>query len=83
MLLGLILLYVGAVLFVNGIWLMERISGREVAVINALVGSLSLLVALYMIFLAGEVRGGALTLLFAFTYLWVAANQWLGNDGRG
>ncbi|WP_430447166.1 MAG: AmiS/UreI family transporter [Pseudomonas piscis] len=83
MLLGLILLYVGAVLFVNGIWLMERISGREVAVINALVGSLSLLVALYMIFLVGEVRGGALTLLFAFTYLWVAANQWLGNDGRG
>lgn len=36
--LGLILLYVGAVLFVNGVWLMERISGREVAVINILVG---------------------------------------------
>lgn len=83
MLLGLILLYVGAVLFVNSIWLMERISGKEVAVINTFVGSLSLLVALYMIFFAGEVRGGAFTLLFAFTYLWVAANQFLGADGKG
>jgi len=85
--LGLILLYVGAVLFVNSIWLMGKISGREVAVINILVGALSLLVALYMIFAGaadpGSVKAGAFTLLFAFTYLWVAANQFLGADGKG
>ncbi|MEN5207307.1 AmiS/UreI family transporter [Stenotrophomonas terrae] len=83
MMLGLILLYVGAVLFVNGVWLMDRISGKEVAVINSLVGGLSLLVALYTIFVLADVKSGAFTLLFAFTYLWVAANQLMGNDGRG
>ncbi|MDD1015891.1 AmiS/UreI family transporter [Pseudomonas rubra] len=87
MMLGLILLYVGAVLFLNGIWLTNRIAGREVAVINVLVGVLSLLVALHLIFgadaNAATVKAGACTLMFAFTYLWVAANQFLGTDGRG
>ncbi len=87
MMLGLILLYVGAVLFVNSIWLLDRINGKEVAVINVFVGTLSLLVALYMIFAGGaepgSVKAGAFTLLFAFTYLWVAANQFLGADGKG
>ena len=34
MLLGFALLYVGAVLFLNGLWLMDRIGDREIAVIN-------------------------------------------------
>ncbi|AFK66929.1 MULTISPECIES: AmiS/UreI family transporter [Pseudomonas] len=86
MLYGLVLLYVGAVLFINSIWLMGRITDREVAVINLFVGLLSLLVAVYLIFVVGSAEGikaGALTLLFAFTYLWVAANQVLQVDGRG
>ena len=69
--LGLTLLYVGAVLFINGIWLIGKISGKEVAVLNFLVGSLSLTVALYLIFFGsaeiGSVKAGAFTLLFAFT----------------
>ncbi|MBN0445009.1 transporter, partial [Pseudomonas aeruginosa] len=31
----------------------------------------------------GSLKAGALTLLFAFTYLWVAANQFLEVDGKG
>nr|WP_272943126.1 AmiS/UreI family transporter [Pseudomonas putida] len=54
MLYGLVLLYVGAVLFINGIWLMGRITDREVAVINLFVGLLSLLVAVYLIFVVGR-----------------------------
>lgn len=30
MMLGLVLLYVGAVLFLNAVWLLGKISGREV-----------------------------------------------------
>ncbi len=49
MMLGLVLLYVGAVLFLNAVWLLGKISGREVAVINFLVGVLSACVAFYLI----------------------------------
>lgn len=87
MLLGLALLYVGAVLFLNGLWLMDRIGDREIAVINVFVGGITLLVALYLAFGpaadAATIKAAALTLLFTFTYLWVAINRYNGADGRG
>ncbi|AFT70837.1 Urease accessory protein UreI [Alloalcanivorax dieselolei B5] len=87
MILGLTLLYVGAVLFLNSLWLMNKISGREVAVINLFVGALSLCIALFLILAEPSgplsIKAGAFTLLFAFTYLWVAANQFLNVDGKG
>lgn len=87
MLLGLALLYVGAVLFLNGLWLMDRIGDREIAVINVFVGGITLLVALYLAFGpeadAATIQAAALTLLFTFTYLWVAINRYNGADGRG
>ena len=87
MLLGMALLFVGAVLFLNGLWLTGRIGDREIAVINIFVGGLTLLVALYSAFGpgadAGSIKGAALTLLFTFTYLWVAYNRFNDVDGRG
>lgn len=87
MILGLTLLYVGAVLFINGIWLLGKISDHEVSVINVLVGLLSFLIAFQLIFQEPDnvikVSAGAFTLLFSITYLWVGANQWLKADGRG
>jgi hypothetical protein len=87
MLLGFALLYVGAVLFLNGLWILGRIGDREIAVINVFVGTLTLLVALYLAFGpnadAVSIKAAALTLLFTFTYFWVAWNRWNGADGRG
>jgi putative amide transporter protein len=87
MLLGFALLYVGAVLSLNGLWLMGQIEDREISVINIFVGVLTLLVALFLAFGpgadAGSIKGAALTLLFTFTYLWVAINRYNGADGRG
>ncbi|GGI54718.1 AmiS/UreI family transporter [Oxalicibacterium solurbis] len=87
MLQGLSLLYVGAVLFLNGLWLLDRIGDREIWVINIFAGGITLLVALRMAFGADadaeSIRGAALTLLFTFTYLWVALNRFNGADGRG
>lgn len=87
MLLGLALFWVGAVLFLNGIWLTGRIGDREIAVIDVFVGTLTLLVALYSAFGPGadaaSIKAAALTLLFSFTYFWVAWNRWNGADGRG
>lgn len=120
MLLGVVLLYVGAVLLVNGIWLIGSaraapapeealagteagattaagrrrrdpvlISNVEVAVLNVFTGFVGVTAAVTLGVL-GQIRGDvSLTqsagyiLLFAFTYLWVAYNQWVpATDGH-
>jgi hypothetical protein len=87
MLLGLALFYVGAVLCLNGLWLLGQIGDNEIAVIDIFVGGVTLLIALYLAFAPGadlgSVKGAALTLLFTFTYFWVAINRYNGADGRG
>src|SRR3981081_2796014 len=87
MLLGLALFWVGAVLCLNGIWLLGKIGDREIAVIDVFVGFVTLLVSLYLAFGPGAnaatIKAAALTLLFTFTYFWVAWNRWNGADGRG
>ena len=125
MLLGIVLLYVGAVLVVNGIWLVgqaraaqfetapaERarvdasgaapvagaglsveahptfIQGREVAVINLFTGFAGLLAAVTLAIYGNakgdlaSVRASGFIMLFAFTYLWVAYNNYVDAGGR-
>ncbi|AET90828.1 AmiS/UreI family transporter [Caballeronia cordobensis] len=85
--LGLCLLYVGAVLFLNGLWLLGRIGDREIWVINVFAGGVTLLASLKLAFGSGadaaSIKAAALTLLFTFTYFWVAINRYNGADGRG
>jgi len=87
MLLGLSLFYVGAVLFLNGLWLLGRIEDREIWVINLFSGTVAFLVSMHMAFSGGadaaSIKGAAITLLFSFTYFWVALNRFNGADGRG
>ena len=87
MLPGLVLFYVGAVLILNGLWMLDRFDDREVWVINLFTGAVTLLVALRYAFGAdadaASIKAAALSLLFSFTYLWVAINRLSGADGRG
>ncbi|MGB3633425.1 MAG: AmiS/UreI family transporter [Rubrobacteraceae bacterium] len=87
MYLGLGLLYVGAVLVLNGIWLLGGIQDKEIWVINFFTGGLVVLVALYSAFGADPDRTTVLAaaqfLLFAFTYIWVGINRFIDADGRG
>ena len=84
---GLVLFYVGIVLILNGLWMLGRIDDREIPLINAFVGGISLLVSLRLAFGAdadaASIRTAAFSLLFACTYLWVAFNRYNGSDGRG
>ena len=108
MLLGVVLLYVGAVLVINGIWLIGQarvadvgeagaraaeahpffIQGREVTVINTFTGFVGVVAAVTLMVQGNRdadlasIRGGGFVLLFAFTYLWVAANDFLNAGGR-
>jgi hypothetical protein len=79
------LLYVGAVLFCNGLWLLGHIEDKEIKVIDTFVGGLGLVVVLLFLMqgTAADFKLGAQLLLFAFTYLWVAWNRVNGADGRG
>ncbi|MBO9455853.1 AmiS/UreI family transporter [Paracoccus sp. R12_1] len=87
MLLGFLLFYVGAVLFLNGLWLMDRIQDREIVVINIVSGLVAVGVVIQGAFGTDaeiqSVRAAALTLMFATTYLWVAYNRLVAVDGRG
>jgi putative amide transporter protein len=84
---GLALFYVGAVLCLNGLWVLGRIGDKEIAVIDIFVGGITLLVSLSLAFGPGadlaSVKGCAFLLLFTFTYFWVALNRYNGADGRG
>jgi hypothetical protein len=87
MLSGFVLFYVGAVLVLNGIWLLGQIEDREIVVINIVAGLVSGGVVIHDAFgtdaTAASIRNAALSLLFCTTYLWVAYNRWSGADGRG
>lgn len=83
--LGLVLLYVGAGMFINGLTMLGQIAPRESAVMNLLLGGLSLFVSLLQV-VGGDpsaLRAAAFGLLFSFTYLWIAYGHLTQQDGRG
>lgn len=117
MLLGVVLLYVGAVLVVNGIWLLGQariaeaepqpparpgagaaavamethptfIQNREIAVLNIFTGFVGLVAAVTLAVQGNQnediasIRAAGYILLFAFTYIWVAINQFLNAGGH-
>ena len=84
---GIGLFYVGAVLFVNGLMLLGRISPQGAAPINYFVGGLQVLTPTVVAMQAGS--DSAVTFaasglyLFGFTYLWVGINSTTGWNGAG
>ena len=72
------LLFVGAVLILNGLHLVGIGDNRDISVFNFLTGGITLLITLWWAFGGAASVGGAFdaagTLLFSFTYLWVGAN---------
>jgi hypothetical protein len=120
MLLGVVLLYVGAVLVINGIWLVGTaraaarlrpataggtaegliaaeeeteadpmfIQNREIAALNIFTGFIGVVVAVTLVIQGNRdgdiasIRAAGYILLFAFTYLWVAYNQFMDVSGH-
>jgi putative amide transporter protein len=112
MLLAVVLLYVGAVLAINGIWLLGTaraaklapapagvpgeavtahptfIENREIAVLNIFTGFIGVVAAVTLAVQGNQdgdlasIRAAGYILLFAFTYLWVAYNQFANAGGH-
>lgn len=81
------LLYVGAVLFVNGLALYGLVKGTSMIPMNLFVGILQVVTPFYLIFTAdgdqAVIVGASGLFLFGFTYLYVAMNNAFDLDGTG
>jgi uncharacterized membrane protein len=81
------LLYVGAVLAINGLMLLGYVEARAAAPLNLFVGALQVVTPTYLIFTAGGDEAVILAAsglyLFGFTYLYVGINLLAGLDGTG
>ena len=79
--LGVSLLYVGAVLTINGIGRLTEIDGKSLAVMNFFTGGLSV-IANVILLVCGEYYAAATGLLFGVTYLFIGLNAVFNLDGR-
>jgi hypothetical protein len=80
------LLYVGAVLFINGLLLIGVVEGRAAAPINLFVGALQVVTPTYLIFTANgpaAILAASGLYLFGFTYLYVGIGLLADLDSTG
>ena len=81
------LLYVGAILFLNGCMLLGWVEAKSAAPLNFFVGVLQVVTPTYLIFTANGDENTILAAsglyLFGFTYLYVGINLLAGLDGTG
>ncbi|MGW1541598.1 AmiS/UreI family transporter [Streptomyces sp. NPDC002309] len=81
------LLFVGAVLFMNGLLLLGKVDAKSAGVFNLFVGALQVLTPTYLIFTANgaqdEILAASGIYLFGFTYLYVGIVLLAGIDNIG
>ncbi|AWI27424.1 AmiS/UreI family transporter [Streptomyces tirandamycinicus] len=81
------LLFVGAVLFINGLLLLGKVDAKAGAVFNLFIGALQVLTPTYLIFTAGDdpmkILAASGIYLFGFTYLYVGIGLLTGLDSTG
>lgn len=81
------LFYVGAVLLINGLMLLGRVTPKSAGIFNVFVGTLQCILPILIITQAGEDRtvfhATFAILLFGFTYLYVGISNLTGISGEG
>ena len=81
------LLYVGAVLFLNGVMILGKVDAKAAAVFNLFVGALQVITPTFLIFTAGGdpdvILNASGIYLFGFTYLYVGITLLAGLDSTG
>jgi len=80
------LLFVGAVLFINGLLFLGKVDAKSAATFNLFVGGLQVAIPFYLIATAetpDEILLAAGIFLFGFTYLYVGISNLAGQDAVG
>ncbi|MFT4564932.1 MAG: hypothetical protein ACI9BW_004702 [Gammaproteobacteria bacterium] len=83
---GVMLLFVGCLLLINGLGGLDKVEAKSMAVLNFMIGGLGLVASLLQLTRAdspADFFAAASLLLFTFTYLYVAICIWLDLDMRG
>ncbi len=83
---GVMLLFVGSVLLINGMGGLGRVEAKSMAVMNFMVGGLALVASMVQLVRAeapADFFTAAAFLLFTFTYLYVAISLWFDLDMSG
>lgn len=86
---GIGLIYVGCVLMINGIGMLQKFDGKALAIMNFFTGSLYVVINIvnlsFAVFSGADISafyGVATSMLFGFTYLFVGFTDWFNLDGR-
>lgn len=81
------LLYVGAVLFINGLMLLGKVDGKSAGIFNLFVGGLQVFTPIYIIITANgdlpTIFAASGLFLFGFTYLYVGITNLTNINGNG
>src|ERR1700727_3427726 len=80
------LMFVGAVLFINGLLLLGKVDAKGAAVFNLFVGALQVAIPFYLIATApttSDILLGSGIFLFGFTYLYVGISNLAGHEPVG
>lgn len=81
------LLYVGAVLFINGLMLLGVIPGKSAAIMNFFVGVMQVVFPTIILIQANgdpnAILGASGLYLFGFTYLYIGFNRYFDLPGEG
>lgn len=81
------LLYVGAVLFLNGLLLLGKVEPKAAAILNLFVGGLQVVTPTYLIIASGgdpaQILSASGLYLFGFTYLYVGIGLLADLDSTG
>lgn len=80
------LMFVGAVLFINGLLFLGKVDAKSAATFNLFVGALQVAIPFYLIATAAstdELLLASGTFLFGFTYLYVGISNLAGQESAG
>lgn len=81
------LMYVGAVLFLNGLMLLGKIDGKSAGIFNLFIGAIQVITPFFLIFTAGgeswAIFNASGIFLFGLTYLYVGISNLKDFDSSG
>lgn len=79
---GVALLFIGANVFLNALWLQDKVAAKDVAIINLIAAFMGISASFYAALRQDNLVFSAAFLLFAFTFLWVGVNALRGQEDQ-
>lgn len=79
---GVALLFIGANVFLNALWLQDKVDTKDVGIINLIAAFMGISGSFYAALAQDNFVFSAAFLFFAFTFLWVGVNALRGQEDQ-